>query len=139
METGAAKPIAEPLKQENSMPTPPPTTNGHIGAQDASAMAVSPSSQNVSHSVEETAEPETTAETTAPKQPDTQVQQQQSQTGLVSETNTDVTKKEDPETQRTTASEAFDEITPTAATPSTLPPAESPTATKKQVGSSFNV
>jgi hypothetical protein len=123
-ETGAAKPIAEPVKQENSMPTPPPTTNGHIGPQDAATATVSPSSQSVSHITEESSGPEITAAETVQTQPNDQQQPVES---------TSESMKEEPETQRPSAPEAFAEITPTAATPSTLPQAQSPTATKKQV------
>lgn len=130
VESGAAKPIAEPVKQENSMPTPPPTTNGHIGPQDAATTIVSPSSQNVSHtSIEEPAGTEIAAEATL----QTAQSDKQQQSGQISESDTIATKKEDPEMQRTSAPEAFDEVTPTAATPSSLPQAEASIAKKKQV------
>lgn len=122
-ETGAAKPIAEPVKQENSMPTPPPTTNGHIGPQDAATAIVSPTSQSVSHITEETSGVEIAAVETVQTQPNDQQPVE----------STSESMKEEPETQRPSALEAFAEITPTAATPSTLPQAQSPTATKKQV------
>ncbi|CAO3679245.1 unnamed protein product [Umbelopsis ramanniana] len=122
-ETGAAKPIAEPVKQENSMPTPPPTTNGHIGPQDAATAIVSPTSQSVSHITEETSGVEIAAVETVQTQPNDQQPVE----------STSESMKEEPETQRPSAPEAFAEITPTAATPSTLPQAQSPTATKKQV------
>jgi len=122
-ETGAAKPIAEPVKQENSMPTPPPTTNGHIGPQDAATAIVSPTSQGVSHITEETSGVEIAVVETVQTQPSDQQPVE----------STSESMKEEPETQRPSAPEAFAEITPTAATPSTLPQAQSPTATKKQV------
>jgi hypothetical protein len=120
------------VKQENSMPTPPPTTNGHIGPQDAATSIVSPSSQSVSHTTEEASGLEIAVAETVQTQPNDQQHSQQQQQQQPVETNSEGMKS-DPETQRPSAPESFAEITPSAATPRTLPQAESPTVTKKQV------
>ncbi|KAG2174404.1 hypothetical protein INT43_004427 [Umbelopsis isabellina] len=150
-ETEVAKPIAEPVKQENSMPTPPPTTNGHIAHQETTAAIVSPTSQHVSQD----AETEIATEVFAEVSTEVHIEEAAEVPAEVSTLSTESTgvqavvenvttapesitaevneTKVEPETQQRSVPEAFKEITPVAATPSTLPQAESPASIKKQV------
>jgi hypothetical protein len=140
-ETEVAKPIAEPVQQENSMPTPPPTTNGHTAQQDTTASIVSPSSQHVSQDAETEIAAEvftevlTEVQTEVPTLSTETTSAQAVAVAIAPESNsTKVSEmKVESETQQQSVPEAFEEITPTAATPSTLPQAESPTSIKKQV------
>lgn len=150
-ETEVTKPIAEPVQQENSMPTPPPTTNGHIAHQDTTVAIVSPTSQHVSQDaetematevftevstevhIEESAEVSAERSTLPIESTDAQAVVENVATAPETITAEVNETKVEPETQQQSVPEAFKEITPVAATPSTLPQVESPASIKKQV------